>query len=56
MQRRPKRYLNEIVSLSVMTLMIVALAAGQAAEPADGAEAPTTMVAEHDSRFRHDGE
>ena len=56
MQRRATRYLNEIVSLSVMTLLIAALAAGQAAEPADRAEASTTMVAEHDSRIRHDGE
>ncbi len=57
MQAKVAQYLNEIVSLAIMALMIVALVAAQRA-PLEGAgiQALSEVVVAEELRFRHSGE
>lgn len=57
MHSRVTQYLNEIVSLTVMALLVVALAAGETSA-GDESQDPSTgiVVAGNDFGFRHEGE
>jgi|GEM_PF-1896028 len=57
MQARIAQYLNEIVSLTIMALMITALVSAQRA-PLDGAgiQGLSDVVVAEELRFRHSGE
>lgn len=57
MQAKIAQYLNEIVSLTIMALMITALVSAQST-PLDGAgiEAPSEFAVAEELRFRHSGE
>ena len=57
MQAKVAQYLNEIVSLTIMALMITALVSAQSA-PAEGTgmEAPPEVAVAEELRFRHSGE
>lgn len=51
------RYLNEFVSLTVMALLVVALAAGQADAGSNKTQETPAATAEGDDYgFRHEGE
>ena len=62
MQARATQFLNEIISLIIMALMIVALVAGQAAATPrataidDVQSNPAGQVVNADFSFRHKGE
>ena len=57
MQGKVAQYLNEIVSLTIMALMIVALVSAQRAPLADaGALGPVDVVVLEDFSFRQAGE
>lgn len=57
MQTRVAQYLNEIVSLTMMALLIVALAAGESGKAGVSPGAvPQTLAASRDSSVRHEGE
>ena len=62
MQARVSQYMNEIISLTIMGLMIIALIAGQAGaspQPVASnqlAEASAQLTNENDLKFRHEGE
>ncbi len=57
MPTRAAQYLNEIVSLSIMSLLIVALAAGEVDRTHDAtASRAPLLIADQDFSFRHDGE
>ena len=54
---RAAQYLNEIVSLTIMSLLFLALVAGEYDHESDtsAAMAPV-LIADQDFKFRHDGE
>ncbi len=62
MRARLAQYSNELVSLTIMALMSIALIAGQAGAAQAAADEPTVEVTEHmlvvdiDFRVRHEGE
>ncbi len=62
MRARLAQYSNELVSLTIMALMSIALIAGQAGTAQAAADEPTVDVTEHvlvvdiDFRSRHEGE
>lgn len=57
MSARVTQYLNEIVSLTVMALLAIALAAGEADAGSDREDVSgQAMVAGNDFGFRHQGE
>jgi hypothetical protein len=56
MRPRLAQYLNELVSLTMMALLIVALASGQAAGVSDASAAPQAIAATEGFNVRHNGE
>ena len=56
MRNRLSQYLNEVVSLTMMALFIVALAAGQASGVASTAGTPEAVASAESFSVRHQGE
>jgi hypothetical protein len=56
MRRHLAQYLNEAVSLTMMALLIIALASGQAAGVRDASAAPLAIAATGSFIVRHNGE